>query len=53
MDHDTMCRWWRFGAPKGKEFYFQGELGKEFKSRLFDHFGGFTPNISKNLGWEK
>lgn len=52
MDHYTMCRLWRF-APAGSEIYFRSDLptGESFKNRLFQHFGGFTPEISKELGW--
>jgi hypothetical protein len=52
MDHYTMCRYWRF-APTGTEIYFRSDLptGVAFKERLFDNFGGFTPEISKELGW--
>jgi len=53
MDHYTMCRLWRF-APAGSEIYFRSDLptGKAFKNRLFQHFGGFTSEISKELGWK-
>ena len=52
MDHFTMCQLWRF-APSGSEIYFRNDLptGCAFKKRLFEHFGGFTPEISKALGW--
>jgi hypothetical protein len=52
MDHFTMCRLWRF-APEGSEIYFRSDLptGDAFKERLYGHFGGFTPEISKELGW--
>jgi hypothetical protein len=52
MDQYTMCRNWRF-APTGTEIYFRSDLptGEAFKERLFTHFGGFTPEISKELGW--
>ena len=50
MDHRTMCQYWRFG---GSDIYFRSDLptGNAFKERLFTHFGGFTPEISKELGW--
>lgn len=54
MGHEEMCHIWRF-APQGSEIYFQGALfpeGKDFKTRLYDHFGGFTPEISKRIGWK-
>ena len=52
MDQYTMCRLWRF-APTGSEIYFRSDLptGLAFKERLFTFFGGFTPEISKELGW--
>jgi len=51
LDHFTMCRYWRF-APSGTEIYFRSDLktGEAFKKTLFEHFGGFTPEISKQLG---
>lgn len=50
LDHYTMCRYWRF-APPGTEIYFRSDLptAEAFKTRLFNHFGGFTPEISKQL----
>lgn len=50
MDHYTMCKLWRFGS---NPVYFCSDLptGKAFKERLFDHFGGFTPEMSKLIGW--
>ena len=52
LDHFTMCRYWRF-APSGTEIYFRSDLptGDAFKNRLFNYFGGFTPRISKMLGF--
>jgi hypothetical protein len=51
MDRYTMCRLWRF-SPLGSEIYFRSDLptGEAFKNRLFVHFGGFTSEISKQLG---
>lgn len=52
MDHFTMCKLWRF--PKTETtIYFRNDLptGEAFKTRLFQHFGGFTPEISKRLGF--
>lgn len=50
MPHSTMCRMWRFG---GNEIYFRSDLptASVFKDRLFKHFGGFSPGISKTIGW--
>lgn len=52
MEHYAMCRIWRF-APSGTEILFRSDLptGPDFQKRLFQHFGGFTPEISKSLGW--
>jgi len=47
MSHYEMCRIWRFGTLEGQ--YTSGEVGDYFKDRLFNHFGGFTPEISKSL----
>ena len=50
MGHYEMCSLWRF-APPGHP-YFDNTLPyhEVFKERLFKHFGGFTPEISKQLG---
>lgn len=52
MDHEQMCRIWRF-QPEGTEIYLRKDLGTGdlFANRLFGHFGGFTPLISKRIGW--
>lgn len=50
LDHYTMCYIWRFNPP-GTEIYFRNDLPTSvaFLKRLFLHFGGFTPEISKQL----
>ena len=50
MEHETMCSLWR-NAPSGHP-YFDKRLPfhEIFKDRLFKHFGGFTPQISKSIG---
>ena len=50
LSHYEMCKIWRF-AKSGNP-YTLGEVGQYFKDRLFKHFGGFTPEISKSLGWD-
>jgi hypothetical protein len=49
MEHYDMCSMWRF-APSGHP-YFDSSLPfhEVFRKRLFEHFGGFTPEISKSL----
>ena len=51
LTHMEMCFMWRFG--KGRKEYFDARhpASEYFKERLFKHFGGFTPEISKDLGW--
>ncbi len=49
MSHRDMCHTWRF-AETG-DWRIMGECGDYFKGRLFNHFFGFTPEISKSLGW--
>ena len=52
MSHFEMCRLWRFGTV-GSSPYFDNShpISEYFQHRLFKHFGGFTPKISKQLGW--
>lgn len=53
MTHEELARLWRFASDG--HLYFDNTLPycKVFKERLFNHFGGFTPEISKKIGWEK
>lgn len=52
MEQIEMCRLYRF-APEGSEIYFRKDLptSRAFTFRLFQHFNGFTHEISKELGW--
>lgn len=50
LSHYEMCRIWRFS--KHGNPYLMEEAGEYFTDRLFKHFGGFTPEISKSLGWD-
>lgn len=49
MSRYEMCKLWRF-AEVGEPLL-QGEAGDHFKERLFGVLGGFSPEISKSLGW--
>jgi hypothetical protein len=49
MSHYELCEHWRFA--KSGDPLFQGENGDYFKHKLFDEYGGFTPEISKQIGW--
>ena len=57
MDHQSMCSAWRFGKSGDAKFRRDlktsdgRNLGDIFSDRLFKHFGGFTPEISKSIGW--
>jgi len=50
MSQYELCKMWRF-AKCGASLL-QGDTGKYFAERLKEK-GGFTPEISKYLGWEK
>jgi hypothetical protein len=52
MTREEMCRKWRF-APCGDPYFHRDHpLCAIFKKR-FDELGGFSPGISKQLGWAK
>jgi hypothetical protein len=52
MDHMSMATLWR-NAPAGHP-YFRSDLPlyERFKKR-FESMGGFTPEISKSVGWDQ
>ena len=50
MTRYEMARMWRF-AKAGEEPLLQGAAGQYFSTR-FRELGGFSPEISKALGWE-
>ena len=51
MSHYDMCSLWR-SAPAGHLYFDNREPYYEvFRKRLFEHFGGFTSEISKAIGW--
>lgn len=54
MSHYEMCRMWRFQPVGVLHPYFDSTnpISDYFYDRLFKHFGGFTPEISKQLGWK-
>jgi hypothetical protein len=51
LTHEQMCSHWRFGTGKPEWFDSRCKESEYFKDRLFIHFGGFNPNISKKIGW--
>ena len=51
LSHEDMCRMWRFGTMKPEWRDSRFPASAYFKERLWTHFGGFTPEISKSIGW--
>lgn len=49
MTHEELARAWRF-EPMEAAFW-HGEVGEYAQKRLFTHFGGIPPHISKKIGW--
>lgn len=49
MSQEDLARRWRFD-DLGSTFW-QGESGQYAKDRFFQKLGGFTPPISKRIGW--
>jgi hypothetical protein len=50
MEHEDMCRMWRFSPVGNPIFRTDLPFYDRFKKR-FDEFGGFNPTISKRIGW--
>lgn len=50
MTQYQLCQTWRF-ATVGNPLL-QGEVGEYFAAKL-DKKGGFTPEISRALGWKR
>jgi len=50
MTQYELCYMWRFA--KSGESLLQGDTGKYF-AEVLKKKGGFTPEISKHLGWKK
>ena len=50
MSQFEMCKLWRFAETGHPIFNKDNGLYNYFKER-FDKLGGFTPEISKALGW--
>ena len=51
LDRFEMAQLWRYGPSSHP--YFQPPLGDYFKKRFYEDLRGFSPEISKSLGWEK
>jgi hypothetical protein len=50
MSQEDMCRLWRFSPPGNPIFDSTGPLYAYFDAK-FKALGGFTPGISKRIGW--
>jgi len=51
LTHVEMCSMWRRGNGRTEFFDSTHPASGYFQERLFKHFGGFTPEISKHIGW--
>ena len=52
MSREEMARLWRF-APAGHPYFdSSGPYWKIFKER-FDSLGGWSPSVSKSVGWDQ
>ena len=49
MTREDLCRLWRF-APAGTFWQYDNAVATAAKKRL-DALGGFSPEISKRIGW--
>ena len=52
MSHYDLCYLWRNAGAGHPYFDHRLPYHEVFRARLFDHFGGFTPAISKSIGWD-
>ena len=50
MSREEMCRLWRF-TPPGHSWFVSGSAQCEAFEKRFKELGGFSPEISKRLGW--
>lgn len=51
MTREDMCRLWRY-APPGHPYFKRGTPEQEYFEKRFNQLGGFSPEISKRIGWE-
>jgi hypothetical protein len=61
-DHEQICRWYRFLPPAGanhaekspEEFEAAFNIESKIQTRVYERWiegGGFTPELSKKIGW--
>jgi hypothetical protein len=48
MTREDLAYEWRFGPSE----FWGTEAGRYACERFWHHFGGFTPAISKKIGWD-
>ena len=52
LSQHEMCRLVRF-APVGHKYFDKSKPYQELFKKRLSELGGFTPEISKDLGWER
>jgi len=50
MSREEMCSLWRF-APSGHPYFVSGTELQEYFDKRFKELGGFSPAVSKKIGW--
>ena len=51
MTRESMCNLWRF-APAGHKYFNRDNPLSDVFEKRFKELGGFSPRISKDIGWE-
>jgi len=51
MSREEMCRLWR-NAPSGHPYFDSSKPYYDVFKARFDKLGGFSPEISKKIGWK-
>lgn len=51
MSQEEMAKLWRF-APPGHPYFDTAKPYFEIFEKRFKELGGFTPEISKSIGWD-
>ena len=52
MSQTEMCHLYRF-APSGHPYFVRGNPQADYFEKRFKELGGFTAEISKEIGWKK
>lgn len=51
LSREDMARAWRFHEP-GHAYFVSGTEVQEYFDKRFKELGGFSPSISKKIGWD-